>query len=84
MLGSPFTTDAGDFVGNRYWAVSPFEIPPHGRFELRLSPLDHAARPGSRDEANRTNKAPIPRGRRLSPVHRMDGRGKPRALHHRR
>ena len=34
--------------------------------------------------ANRTNKAPIPRGRRLSPVLRMDGRGKPRALHHRR
>jgi hypothetical protein len=34
--------------------------------------------------ANRTNKAPIPRGRRLSPVLRMDGQGKARALHHRR
>ena len=50
MLASPFTTDASDFVGNRYWAVSPFEIAPHGRFELRLSPLDDEKRPGSRDE----------------------------------
>ncbi len=33
------------------------------------------------DQANRTNNAPIPRGRRLSPVPRMDGQGKARALH---
>jgi len=38
MLGAPLTTDASDFAGNTYWAVSPFE---HaiGRIELRLVPV---------------------------------------------
>ena len=39
MLASPFLTDASDFAGNKYWAVSPFEheTADH-RFELRLVP----------------------------------------------
>lgn len=49
MLGSPLFTDAGDFVGNRYWAVSPFA--PQGvehRVELRLTPVDPPALEGRR------------------------------------
>jgi hypothetical protein len=39
MLASPLFTDATDFAGNTYWAVSPFahEL---GRIELRLVPID--------------------------------------------
>ena len=51
---SPFTTDASDFVSNRYWAVSPFAIAPLGRFELRLSPLGRAAGTGSRHDRLRS------------------------------
>ncbi len=39
MLASPFLTDASDFAGNKYWAVSPFEHhSTNQRFELRLVP----------------------------------------------
>jgi hypothetical protein len=39
MLASPLFTDATNFAGNTYWAVSPFahEL---GRIELRLVPID--------------------------------------------
>jgi hypothetical protein len=50
MLLSPLFTDASDFAGNRYWAVSPFSFDGH-RFELRLTPLDPPReRSGSRTE----------------------------------
>jgi hypothetical protein len=39
MLASPLFTDASDFAGNKYWAVSPFEHEV-GRVELRLVPID--------------------------------------------
>jgi hypothetical protein len=39
MMVSPLFTDATDFVGNRYWAVSPFAAV-GSRYELRLSPID--------------------------------------------
>lgn len=39
MLAAPLVTDASDFAGNKYWAVSPFEHPSTDhRFELRLVP----------------------------------------------
>jgi len=48
---SPFFTDASDFAGNRYWAVSPFEY--HGaRIELRLSPVD----PPEKTEGSRVER----------------------------
>lgn len=49
---APLLTDASDFVGNRYWGVSPFAVHEHGRIELRLSPIAPelpGPRPGSRD-----------------------------------
>ena len=50
MLLSPFTTDATDFAGNTYWAVSPFAVGDL-RFELRLVPVDPPpATEGSRTE----------------------------------
>ncbi len=42
-------TDASDFVGSRYWAVSPFAVHEHGRVELRLSPVAPAPISGSRE-----------------------------------
>ncbi len=52
MLASPLFTDASDFTGNKYWAVSPFEHDEiHGRFELRLVPVaHHPKQPGTRVE----------------------------------
>jgi hypothetical protein len=47
MVLSPLFTDASDFAGNRYWAVSPFAIEAH-RYELRLSPVEPPATRGSR------------------------------------
>jgi hypothetical protein len=49
MLGAPFVTDASDFVGNRYWAVSPFELD-GVRFELRLVPVSGGPSTGTRLE----------------------------------
>ena len=39
MVLSPFTTNAHDFVGNTYWAVSPFAYE-DARFELRCVPVN--------------------------------------------
>ena len=39
MLAAPLLTDASDFAGNKYWAVSPFARGAD-RFELRLVPVD--------------------------------------------
>jgi hypothetical protein len=44
MVFSPLTTDATDFFGNRYWAVSPFAAL-GSRYELRLSPIHPPPRP---------------------------------------
>ena len=38
MPFAPLTTDAHDFMANRYWAVSPFDAPLVGRVKFRLSP----------------------------------------------
>ena len=43
MPFSPLTTDAHDFMANRYWAVSPFDAPGAGRVKFRLSPHDSPA-----------------------------------------
>jgi hypothetical protein len=50
MLAAPFFTDASDFVGNTYWAVSPFEYD-DVRFELRLVPIDPPAKSSGSREA---------------------------------
>lgn len=40
MIASPLFTDASNFAGSRYWAVSPFEHElADARFELRLVPV---------------------------------------------
>lgn len=49
MLASPLFTDASDFAGNRYWAVSPFEVP-GARVELRLVPAHKSPARGTRLE----------------------------------
>ncbi|MBA2540839.1 MAG: hypothetical protein H0V17_14465 [Deltaproteobacteria bacterium] len=51
MLLSPLFTDATDFAGNRYWAVSPFTFG-ELRFELRLVPIA----PHQPTGANRTER----------------------------
>jgi hypothetical protein len=38
MPFAPFTTSEHDFFANTYYGVSPFEVPPLGRIEWRLSP----------------------------------------------
>jgi hypothetical protein len=35
---APFTTSEHDFFANTYYGVSPFEVPPMGRIEWRLTP----------------------------------------------
>ncbi len=50
MVFSPFTTDASDFAGNTYWAVSPFAIGDLRRVELRLRPVDPKRTKGTRVE----------------------------------
>jgi hypothetical protein len=43
LLALPYAwllADARDFVGKRYWAVTPFTVRDHGRIELRLSPVN--------------------------------------------
>ena len=46
---SPFTTNAHDFLGNRYWAVAPFEVD-GARVKFRLSPRGTHVQEGHRDE----------------------------------
>jgi len=48
MMFSPFTTDASDFIGNTYWAVSPFAIGEKYRVEIRLVPVDPKRTKGTR------------------------------------
>lgn len=50
MVFSPFSTDASDFAGNTYWAVSPFAIGELRRVELRLRPVDRKWTKGTRIE----------------------------------
>lgn len=52
MPFAPLSTDAGDFMGNRYWAVSPFEVAEAGRVKFRLSP----ATPPARSHASREGR----------------------------
>jgi hypothetical protein len=48
---APWTTEDHDFLANHYYGVSPFEVPPLGRIEWRLSARRVArASGGSRDE----------------------------------
>lgn len=35
---SPFTTHSQDFLDNKYWAVSPFEVEGAGRLKFRITP----------------------------------------------
>ncbi|MBC7975659.1 MAG: hypothetical protein H7138_11835, partial [Myxococcales bacterium] len=48
MVFSPFTTDASDFAGSTYWAVSPFAVGDLRRVELRLRPVDPKWTKGTR------------------------------------
>lgn len=50
MVFAPFTTDASDFAGNTYWAVSPFAVGDLRRVELRLRPVDPKRTEGTRVE----------------------------------
>jgi hypothetical protein len=47
---APLTTRDHDFLANTYFGVSPFEVPPLGRIEWRLSPKGSDARDGTREE----------------------------------
>lgn len=51
MASSPFTTRVGDFLANRYFAVSPFDAPGFGRCYLRLTPLRTSSGRGPDREA---------------------------------
>jgi len=52
---APFTTNAHDYLANKYWAVSPFEVGRRRHVKFRLSPVKghHRAQTGSerRDQA---------------------------------
>ena len=50
MAFSPFTTNAHDFLQNKFYAVAPFEVHHADRVELRLVPIEPPAFEGSRDE----------------------------------
>lgn len=47
---APLSTDQHDFLGNDYWAVSPFRIDGVGRARLRLRPRREADGDGDRAE----------------------------------
>lgn len=47
MPFAPFTTNARDYLANKYWAVSPFEIGRSRHAKFRLSPLKGYARSAS-------------------------------------
>lgn len=49
MFASPFTTNATDYLHQRYWAVSPFQIPDGERVELRLVPIEQPTLIGARE-----------------------------------
>lgn len=54
MFVSPFTTNAHDFLANRYWAVSPFITRSGVRIKLRLVPAAREEGEGLRDQRLRT------------------------------
>lgn len=56
MPFAAFTTNPHDFTANRYWAVSPFEVPGVGRVKFRLSPR------------SRGRSATVPREERLRSI----------------
>ena len=45
---SAFTTNAHDFLANRYYAVSPFEFGGDHRIEVRMTPRVHGVKEGKR------------------------------------
>ena len=49
MFASPLTTNAHDFLANRYWAVSPFSVDGR-RVKFRLSPTGPREGEGRRNE----------------------------------
>jgi len=53
MLFAPFTTNAHDYLANRYWAVSPFDVGHSEHVKFRLSPLA----PDARQQTARTRVA---------------------------
>lgn len=53
MAGAPVTTRTDDFLANRYWAVSPFEVEGVGRVKFRLTPETEVKVVDERDEALR-------------------------------
>jgi hypothetical protein len=65
---APFTTNAHDYLANKYWAVSPFEVGQTRHVKFRLCP---ATRPERRASSGRehhrnqlltsaVNRAPVP------------------------
>jgi hypothetical protein len=48
MALSPFTTNAHDFLANRYYAVSPFAFGGDHRIQIRMTPIAHAVGDGPR------------------------------------
>jgi N-acetylglutamate synthase-like GNAT family acetyltransferase len=50
MVFSPFTTNAHDFMQNRFFAVAPFAVHNRDRVELRLVPVDPRPREGTRGD----------------------------------
>lgn len=54
MLASPFTTNAHDFLANRYWAVAPFAMRSGVHIKLRLVPAAREQGEGPRDQRLRT------------------------------
>lgn len=48
LLLSPFTTNAHDYLGNTYWAVSPFDVGHSQHVKFRLSPAAPDAQQRSR------------------------------------
>jgi hypothetical protein len=57
MAFSPLTTEQHDFLGNRYFGVSPFEVKGLGRIEWRLSPGDVGARVDGETRSGRLSRA---------------------------
>jgi len=59
MWLAPFTTNAHDYLGNRYWAVSPFDVGQSRHVKFRLSPVE-------RDSPGQDARVRLPRDESLS------------------
>jgi hypothetical protein len=70
---APLLTRAGDYLGNRYYAVAPFEAQPVGRVRFRLTPLTRSRAGDSRAQRlqHTLKEAPI----ELALEYRRDERG---------